>query len=241
MLSSTRDRCYWRHNMAEIVQQYLAAASSALVIPRVPVRVIFSSEFSESSSERGKRANKTIAFRAIASAKLHLRLLSKHPNRAAFTFPRQSNSEHNGDATRISISSLNHHHTMGSTGRNGKKGVWGFKYAPHTHPSKGEPLRLHKSSRRTLESWANHFGFKHLADELPMSERAEFYREKLKETQRQGLGPFVGQKMKRLSMAESDWPNKPFRERQREVEEYGELHVRDHERHQDKAFRSLAS
>ena len=112
---------------------------------------------------------------------------------------------------------------MGSSGRNGKKGARGFKYPPHTHQIKGEPLRLHTASRRTLESWANHYGFKHEADDLPVSERPEFYRERLEELQRQGQGPFFGQKMQRLPMSESDWPNKTYQRKQREMKEQGEL------------------
>ncbi|KAF7304015.1 hypothetical protein MIND_00632700 [Mycena indigotica] len=128
---------------------------------------------------------------------------------------------------------------MGSCGRNGKKGALGFKYKPHTPQAKGEPLRLHKASRRTLESWANHYGFKHEADDLPQSERAEFYRERLKELQRQGLGPLFGQKMQRLSMDKSDWPNATHRRKQRELEEQGELEVRNHEWRQNKAFEAI--
>ncbi|KAJ7683222.1 hypothetical protein B0H17DRAFT_1074434 [Mycena rosella] len=90
---------------------------------------------------------------------------------------------------------------------------------PPGHPVKGYPLRLYKASRRSLESWANHYGFKHLADELPRNERAAFYRARLEEIQHQGKGPFYGQPMKRLAMSESDWPNRKYRAGAREIYE----------------------
>ncbi|KAJ7437226.1 hypothetical protein B0H11DRAFT_1936130 [Mycena galericulata] len=83
--------------------------------------------------------------------------------------------------------------------------------AHRRHQIKGENLRLHKASRRSLESWANHYGFKHLADELPLRERADFYRARLYEVQKEGKGPFFGQRMKRLPMSQSDWPNKRYK------------------------------
>ncbi|KAJ7613586.1 hypothetical protein DFH06DRAFT_143674 [Mycena polygramma] len=79
-----------------------------------------------------------------------------------------------------------------------------------SHQVKGEKLRLHKASRRTLESWANHYGFKHLADTLPLRERAAFYKARLYEIQKQGRGPFFGQPMTRVPMAKSDWPSKGY-------------------------------
>ncbi|KAF7329463.1 hypothetical protein MKEN_00208600 [Mycena kentingensis (nom. inval.)] len=115
---------------------------------------------------------------------------------------------------------------MGTTGRNGKKGRFGFRLGPSTDQEPGELLRLHKSSRRTLESWANHYGFKHDADALPIGERAEFYRARLYELQRQGLGPLVGQKMKRVEMSKSDWPNKTYKKRVQEEKDAAEREAR---------------
>ncbi|KAJ7253628.1 hypothetical protein C8J57DRAFT_627549 [Mycena rebaudengoi] len=78
------------------------------------------------------------------------------------------------------------------------------------HHEKGQKIRLYRSSKRSLESWANHYGFKHLADELPLRERAAFYCKELNKIQKAGRGPFHGQPMTRLPMSKSDWPNKKY-------------------------------
>ncbi|KAJ7629120.1 hypothetical protein FB45DRAFT_795022 [Roridomyces roridus] len=91
---------------------------------------------------------------------------------------------------------------------------------PHRIP--GQPLLLRRTSRRTLESWANHYGFKHLADELPLNKRAEFYKTRLYELQRSGQGPLYGQPMKRLPMAQSDWPNRKYKGKMKALKEQQE-------------------
>ncbi|KAJ7238155.1 hypothetical protein C8J57DRAFT_1246572 [Mycena rebaudengoi] len=65
---------------------------------------------------------------------------------------------------------------------------------------------------RTLphQSWANHYGIKHLADELPLRERAAFNCKELNKIQKAGRGPFHGQPMTRLPMSKSLWPNKKY-------------------------------
>ncbi|KAK1222856.1 hypothetical protein PQX77_014278 [Marasmius sp. AFHP31] len=93
-------------------------------------------------------------------------------------------------------------------------------------PKHGEKLNIGRMSKRTLESWASHYGVLHLAEDLPVDKRAMKYQQLLLEIQRSWSGALVvGQKMDRMPMSQSQWPNKKYKEKMEQAEAAGKGRV----------------
>ncbi|KAL0577642.1 hypothetical protein V5O48_004331 [Marasmius crinis-equi] len=87
-------------------------------------------------------------------------------------------------------------------------------------PKHGEKLNIGRMSKRTLESWAAHYDVLHLAEDLPVDQRAMKYQHLLLDIQRSRPGALVvGQKMTRVPMGQSQWPNKKYKEKMRKMSE----------------------